>query len=268
MTILNVLSYNTLFAGRDGDDDGRARAQTEWIHELRPDVFLMQEAKAFEAHGGAELFAMERKIGMRGFLASAPRTGQNIVIFLREPLHPLGFEADTTHFHHTLATLQVAVPGAEQPITFVSVHLCPHGVEARRREAAYLALLAAPQRLTLVAGDFNSASPHDTEPADWEALPPHHRARYLSDDLRSIDRSVLARLEAAGWVDLGDRLDPGRTPTVPTCAYRDAEFATMRCDYLLASAALADKARSYRVIRDTITETASDHYPIFATFEV
>ena len=79
---------------------------------------------------------------------------------------------------------------------------------------------------------------------------------------------MLAHLEAAGWVDLGHRLDPARVPTVPTAAYRDAEFATMRCDYLLASQSLAATARSYQVIRNDISDAASDHYPVLATFEV
>jgi exonuclease III len=42
----------------------------------------------------------------------------------------------------------------------------------------------------------------------------------------------------------------------------------MRCDYLLASQALAAKARSYQVIRNAITDAASDHYPVLAIFEL
>ncbi|MCA1986746.1 MAG: endonuclease/exonuclease/phosphatase family protein [Desulfovibrio sp.] len=268
MRSLTVLTYNTLFAGRDGSDDRRARAQVQLLNEIRPDVFLMQEAKGFDANGAALLFALEQQIGMRGFLALAPRTGQNIAIFIREPLRPLGFEADGAHFHHTLATLKVAAPGSELPITFMSAHLCPNGPVVRRREAAYLAVHAAPERLTLITGDFNSASPRDPEPQDWADLAPHHRTRYLAEDLQGIDRSVIAHLEAAGWVDLGHQLGGGGVPTVPTAAYRDAEFATMRCDYLLASKALAACAVSYEVIRTPATDMASDHYPVLATFEV
>lgn len=268
MTTLTALTWNTLFAGRDGNDDRRARAQVELLNELKPNVFLMQEAKGFDANGGAWLYALEQQIGMRGFLAVAPRTGQNVAIFIREPLRAVGFEADGAHFHHATATLRVALPDSDKQITFISAHLCPNGPEVRRREAAYLAVQAAPEKLTLITGDFNSASPHDPEPEDWAALAPHHRARYLADDLHSIDRSVLAHLEAAGWVDLGHQLDAATVLTVPTAAYRDVEFATMRCDYLLASPALAAKARSYAVIRNDLTDAASDHYPVLATFEV
>ncbi|MCP8466017.1 endonuclease/exonuclease/phosphatase family protein [Pseudomonas sp. ZM23] len=265
---LTVLTYNTLFAGRDGANDERAQAQIGLINEVRPDVFLMQEAKGFDANGGAWLHALENAIGMRGFLAVAPRTGQNLAIFIRAPLRPLAFEVDGAHFHHALATLRVAVPGVEMPVTFISAHLCPNGPDVRRREAAYLAVQAAPDKLTLITGDFNSASPHDPEPADWPALASHHRGRYLADDLQGIDRSVLAHLEAAGWVDVGHHLGGAATPTVPTAAYRAAEFATMRCDYLLASAALARTAQHYEVLRTPITDTASDHYPVLARFDL
>lgn len=266
---LTVLTYNTLFAGRDGAVDARAQAQLDLVNEVRcPDVFLMQEARGFEANGSAWLYDMENRLGMRGFLAVAPRTGQNVAIFIRPPLRPLAFEADSAHFHHALAILKVEMPGVKAPITFISTHLCPHSPDVRRREAAYLAAQAEPERLTLLAGDFNSASPHDPEPEDWATLAPHHRARYLADDLRGIDRSVLAYLETAGWVDLGYQMDANQTPTVPTPAYRDAEFATMRCDYMLTSAALARKAKHYEVLKNPITDSASDHYPLFARFDL
>ncbi len=268
MMKMTVLTYNTLFAGYDGADGRRAQAQVSLINELRPDVFLMQEAKGFDANGNARLFALESLIGMRGFLAAAPRTGQNVAIFIREPLRPVSFEADSTHFHHALATLQLVLPNSDKKITFISAHLCPNGSDVRRREAAYLAVHAAPQNLTLLTGDFNSASPHDDEPEGFDLLPAHHRARYLADDLCSADRSVLAHLEAAGWVDVGHALGGSNSPTVPTTGFTGTEFAVMRCDYMMASAALASYAQSYQVIRTPLTDMASDHYPVLASFEI
>jgi endonuclease/exonuclease/phosphatase family metal-dependent hydrolase len=265
---LTIMTYNTLFAGRDGADDRRAQAQIKVISDINPDVFLMQEAKGFDAGGGVLLHAFEARIGMRGFLAIAPRTGQNVAIFIREPLQPLAFEVDGANFHHALATLKVARPGTARPLTLISAHLCPNGPAVRRREAAYLAVQAAPESYTLLTGDFNSASPHDPEPEGFEALPLHHLARYLADDLNGADRTVLAHLEAAGWVDVGHVLDRAVTPTVPTSAFTGVEFATMRCDYVLATAALAVGARRYEVIRTSDTDMASDHYPVVATFEL
>ena len=120
----------------------------------------------------------------------------------------------------------------------------------------------------MLTGDFNSVSPHDLEPEGFDALAAHHRARYLADDLRTADRRVLAHLEAAGWVDVGHALDGASAPTVPTAGFIGTEFAPMRCDYLLASQALAVHAQSYQVIRNEASDMASDHYPVLTTFEV
>jgi endonuclease/exonuclease/phosphatase family metal-dependent hydrolase len=46
------------------------------------------------------------------------------------------------------------------------------------------------------------------------------------------------------------------------------EFAVMRCDYMLVSQALAQYAASYQVIKNSVTDVASDHNPLFATFEM
>jgi exodeoxyribonuclease-3 len=69
-------------------------------------------------------------------------------------------------------------------------------------------------------------------------------------------------------VDVGHMLKGSNVPTVPTAGFKGTEFAVMRCDYLLASHALAATAKSYRVIHNAITDMASDHYPVIATFEV
>jgi len=265
---LTVLTYNTLFGGRDGSDDRRAQAQIGLIDQLKPDVFLMQEAKGFDANGGALLYDWETRIGMRGFLAIAPRTGQNLAIFIREPLRPVAFDADGANFHHALATLKVTLPSSSRILTLISAHLCPNGPSVRRREAAYLAVHAAPDNFTLLTGDFNSASPHDPEPEGFDVLPAQHRARYLAEDLQTADRSVLEHLEAAGWVDVGHALGGSNVPTVPAVGFTGTEFAVMRCDYILASKALAAHAASYEVIRSPVTDMASDHYPVWATFEI
>lgn len=264
---LKVLTYNTLFAGRDGTDARRAATQIDLLRELEPDVFLMQEARGFDANGGSWLYDMEHLLQMRGFLALAPRTRQHLAIFIRHPLRPLSFERDPFNFHHSVASLKVALPGIEQPLNLTSVHLCPNGVDVRRREAAYLAVQAIPGEYRLLAGDFNSASPHDPEPQGLDLLAAHYRIRYASDG-RHADRTVLAMLETAGWVDVGHLLQSEPIATVPTASFTDAEFAQMRCDYILATPALASRAVSYQVIRTPATGSASDHYPVLATFEL
>ena len=263
---MKVMSYNTLFGGWDGTDDRRSRAQRAVIARERPDVLLLQECKHFDLNGGRRLYETEAALGMRGFLALAPHTGQHAAVFARPELAPVAFESDSAHFHHAAAVVTLRVPGFPQPVTFVSVHLCPHGPHVRLTEAAYLVAHAAPDRFALVAGDFNSVSPFDAEP-DWTALPAHHRARYLSPDGRTADHRVLRAFDQAGYTDVARRLGRSAEPTVPGTGFTNTEFVPFRSDYFLASAALAETAVAYGVVRDERTDAASDHYPITAEFK-
>jgi exodeoxyribonuclease-3 len=92
--------------------------------------------------------------------------------------------------------------------------------------------------------------------------------RYLADDDRSLDRSILSRLEAAGWIDVGHARGGTNISTVPARGFRNTEFATMRCDFVMASKAMAVRAIHYEVIRTPVTDIASDHYPVLARFEL
>jgi exodeoxyribonuclease-3 len=264
---MRVLSYNTLFGGWDGNEDRRFQLQAEIVTGPKPDVLLVQEAKQFESGGGQRLYQVEAAFQMRAFLAVAPHTGQNTAIFVREGIRPVSFEADAVHFHHAAAFGAFRVPGVEQPVTFISAHLCPFGPEVRLREASYLVNHAAPDRFTLLAGDFNSVSPFDPEPALSE-LPGHFRARYASADGKTADRRVLQLLYHAGFEDIAHRFNRHTDPTVPGAAFKGTEFVQFRSDYILTSAALAEKAVAYEVIKNDQTDKASDHYPILAEFNL
>jgi len=117
-----------------------------------------------------------------------------------------------------------------------------------------------------VAGDFNSVSPYDPEPIGWETLPSHFQARYLSLDGKTADKRILETLYLAGFSDIAHRFQQHTEATVPGKAFKGTEFIPFRSDYSLASAALAETAISYAVIKNDHTDMASDHYPVVAEF--
>lgn len=133
-------------------------------------------------------------------------------------------------------------------------------------EATYLASHAALDKLTIVAGDFNSVSPYDPEPIGWDTLPSHFQARYLSLDGKTSDKRILETLYQAGFIDIAHRFNQHTESTVPGKAFKGTEFIPFRSDYILASAALAQAATSYAVIKNDTTDMASDHYPVIAEF--
>lgn len=263
---MKVLSYNTLFGGFDGTKRDRYETQIKLINALQPDVLLLQEAKGFQLNGHALLLETEARLEMRGFLGLAPHTGQNTAIFLRSPLQAISTETDHEHFHHARLSVTATVPGFDAPVTFISVHLCPHAAHIRLREAGYLLNEAAPGGLCLVGGDFNTISPADGTPADLAQLPAHFRLRYTEPDGITPDGRPLQFLESAGWQELGRISAQQDIPTVPTAGFSGTEFATFRSDYFLATERLAKHLQRYLVIRDDVTDKASDHYPIWAEF--
>ena len=268
MSALRIATYNLLHDGQDEEDRSRLDAALEVLREAAPHVVMLQEARRFEADGGRLLLEVERRLGMRGWLALAPHTGQNTAVLVAPPIEPRAFAADPVRFHHAAAHLTVALPGLGPELTLVSVHLSPASPAARLAEAAHLADLAATDRFSIVAGDCNSPGPGDPEPGDWERLPAHFRVRYLDEAGERSDRRALRLLAAAGFADAATALGAGAEPTVPTTGHPDAEFVDFRADRVLVSPPLADGIVGQRMIRDERTHRASDHYPVVVDLDL
>ncbi|HQS44916.1 MAG: endonuclease/exonuclease/phosphatase [Rhizobiales bacterium 24-66-13] len=263
--MIRIMTYNTLFGGFDGNDGRRFDLQVELIRAANPDILLVQEWKGFLADGACRLFEAERRLERRALLAPAPVTGQNTAVLVKQGIEVIRFETDTDHFHHAAAIAELRVPGFDRPLTAISVHLCPNGPHVRLREASYLINHAIDDAYVIVGGDFNNVSPHSAEPALGE-LPARFRARY-ADETGKADRRTLAALEAAGFIDIAFRLGVHETPTVPGAAFKGSEFVPFRCDYLMSTAALAERVRHYEVVDDPRADEASDHYPILCDVE-
>jgi len=239
----------------------------ELIDEIKPDILLIQEAKNYTANGMSLLFKMEERINMRGFIGPAPHTGQNTGIFISPVIKPISVEVDSEHFHHAVVVLKINVPGFDKPVTLISAHLCPFGPNVRLREVYYLTNYEAADAYTLLAGDFNSVSPYDPDPSGIDELPSHFRARYVSPDGKDVDKRTLEILYQAGFIDIAHLLGKNFETTVPAANFTGTEFVPFRSDYILTSKALSSLATCYQVIKNPITDFASDHYPVMAEFK-
>jgi len=264
---MKVMSYNTLFGGFDGNDGRRFDAQVKLIKEVNPDILLVQELKGFTQNNMKLLFEMEKRLCMRGFIAPAVHTGQNTGVFVNHTIKPVSMEIDSEHFHHAVVIAALDVPGITKPLTVISAHLCPFGFHVRLREAAYLINYADDNAFTIVAGDFNSVSSYDPYSVGLDELPSRFKARYVMPE-GSVDKSVMRTFYQAGFVDVAFKLGGHNDSTVPAAEFKGAEFVPFRSDYILATKQLAESATAYSVIKNSITDMASDHYPIVAEFNL
>jgi endonuclease/exonuclease/phosphatase family metal-dependent hydrolase len=72
---------------------------------------------------------------------------------------------------------------------------------------------------------------------------------------------------ASGYVDSAVHLKQNKESTVPTLSNKDVAHADLRLDYIFVSGRLASHLRTYRVIKNELTDKASDHFPVVVTLQ-
>jgi exonuclease III len=263
MTTLRVLAYNLYCGGSD---------RIEAIHTVL-------------SHANADVIALTEADDRRVVETLAERLGvhhvwergsgdRHIATLSRHPIaewHIYNTPPLTQAVLETRIKLPHPPPqaGVEDEVTLYNVHLLPYLLlpfEVRRWQAIgrLLDVIRARQPGPhLIAGDLNAIAPGDRV---LQRNNPSRMRRVMALQFRLIFRLAIPRLLKAGYVDCYRRLHP---------AQRDDGFTwmpgnrTTRYDYIFADAALAPTLHTCRVV-DDIEEvnTASDHFPLLAEFEL
>ncbi|TCB92130.1 endonuclease/exonuclease/phosphatase family protein [Micromonospora zingiberis] len=254
--MLRIVTWNIRNGGQDRGGPDRRDLLARVVAEQRPDVLAVQELRGLDVTGFAA------RVGLRAYRAGT-WFGQSVAVLVRPSWPVLAAAPVRRPFHH--AAQLVTIGTAAGPLTVLSTHFHPYSGRRRLVEAGWAgaALRRAGDGLALLAGDLNTLDPY-AEHADRIArLPAAYRRRHLRRDGRTVDTRAVARLLAAGLVDLGATAGP----TVPT-GYGGAEFSDMRLDYLLATPTLATHHLTTQVIRTPHTHQASDHHPLQTTLSL
>jgi exodeoxyribonuclease-3 len=264
---MRLMTYNILTGGVDDDGSSRLEGVAEVVQRVQPDILVLNECNELEREGRQSSFWLERALGMRIALAFA-NTGYHVAIALRTTgrgqlaqVHAL-----RRGFHH--AALVAKIGWGSRELTLIGTHLCPFMSEVRLKEAAILVRYARHDEPVLLAGDLNSISPHDVQHQDMTRWSEKRRERNLMPGTDTIDTRVLQRFESAGFVDVFQRQHPdGFHHTVPTDRV-EPDSIPQRIDYILASPPLASAVTHTEIVRGGAAEWASDHYALFADFEL
>ncbi|MET8349161.1 MULTISPECIES: endonuclease/exonuclease/phosphatase family protein [unclassified Micromonospora] len=266
--MLRVMTWNIRTGGRDRGGPDRLDAVVRVVTAQAPDVLALQELRGFDR--GGLMAEIAGRVGMTQHLARSC-FGQPVAVLARPPLRVVAAGALRRPFHHAAARVVVATSAG--PLTVLSTHLHPYSGGRRRMEVDWLvaAVRRAQGPLTLVTGDLNSLDPTVDHTARLAGMPDLYRRRHLQRTGGAVDTRAVARLRAAGLVDLWLSYAAGAPEadglTVPT-RFGGEEFAGMRLDYLFGTAAVAERSRCVRVVREGDAETASDHYPVVAELDL
>ena len=73
---------------------------------------------------------------------------------------------------------------------------------------------------------------------------------------------AIGKILAQGYVDSSVRLGKNQEYTAPTTINEYAAHSNMRLDYMFLSESLLPHLRKYEVVKNELTDKASDHYPV------
>jgi len=229
----------------------------DWIHTESPDVVCLQEIKATKEQIPVALCEMEGYWcywhGGKGY--------SGVALHIRKDFAPEKPEFVHPHFDHE-TRIVTARSGA---FLFASIYVPNGGKDFPAKMRFLEALHGFVQEqhrtgLTLIlCGDLNVAR------TDMDVHPKERKPNSIGQ--LPVERTLIEKIIAEGLVDVGRALDPNNDQLFTWWApWRNMRQRNIgwRLDYVLASAALAKKARSCAVFREVGT---SDHGPVVAIFD-
>lgn len=257
---VRILTYN-VFEGFK-NDSLRYDQFAKWASDTDPDVVAFQEMNRFT---------------QRGLEAFAARYGHPYAVLSKTEGYPVALSSK-----YPIVNVQKVVDNMWHAYLYANVsgihifvlHLCPITYEKRRSEIRQVLAHAATlpkDAMIAIMGDFNAVSREDEAYHDqriidfinqWQKSDP--RVRDLVDG--KPDYSVMDIIREAGYRDTFWLKFREHTGTFPTRKYGDP--VPRRIDAIWVNSALAKKLVSCTVVKDAVTDTLSDHYPVMAVFEL
>jgi exodeoxyribonuclease-3 len=225
----------------------------EWLERERPDVVCLQELKAEPGQVPEQCKVADYHTFWHGM-----RAYSGVSLHVRKG----AFETDPAFSHPEFDMESRIVQAALGNMTLASVYV-PNGnkdypakIDFVRRLIAWAKRLRAEGRELVLCGDMNITR------TEMDVHPRERKPGIVGQ--RPEERDLFAEL-LDGLVDVGRKLDPDNaglfTWWAPWRNMRERNIG-WRLDYILASASIAERARSCVVQRDFGT---SDHAPVVMT---
>ena len=245
---LRVLAYN-IFVGFKNNEERHEHA-VAWIAAQKPDVVALQELNGYTEE---KLKEDARAWGHPYVQLCKVKSGFHLGLTSRKPIENVHLIAREGLWHGI-------IHGQTYGIDFFVLHLAPKSEDIRLPETEIVLReireIQSADRPTILLGDFNSPSHLDDGYYQRESK---HEPQY----------NVMDQYLNSGWVDLVHQHQGTITEkqaSMPSLLIEN-KWGFWRIDYILASAELAKKCISARVMKDPATDYLSDHYPVMADFD-
>jgi exodeoxyribonuclease III len=261
---LSIIEYN-VWDGFDSNAD-RAKTFVQWARKQNADVIAFEELNNFTQASFEQL---------------AKSWGHPYAVIAKESGYPVGISSryPITNVYKLIAGMHHGCLYAEvNGISFFVVHFSPFSSAKRLQEVdSVIKTLVEKNKQgdrTIVLGDFNAFSPYDSlfyagsgiRDSMYAAQQKNSILRNLNDK-NEVDYQVLRTFFKQGFSDGYSLFHKGFEASYPSKVYPDVPVSDkIKIDHILISKRLRRNCQEVEIIKDAVTDTLSDHYPVRAVF--
>ncbi|HLC78511.1 MAG TPA: endonuclease/exonuclease/phosphatase family protein [Candidatus Nanoarchaeia archaeon] len=245
-------------------DKKRRDAVIEIINEEKPDVLALCEAWFWPFAKKDSLKNIERLVDS---LTKTQFPSEEVfryapVIFSRFPIT----YQNLSEYHRKLVRSKIRVGTKE--ITLDLYHPSPDKITEEEKASFLGKHIDKIMPRHILAGDFNTASPHDNyDAAKLLRGYSTFMGNAAGERVRGLMAAETVRLVLSkGFVDSYKIKEQKEKYTVPTDFRSKNKDSSVRIDYIFCSKDI--KVIDSGIIKNKFTEIASDHYPIYAVLEI
>lgn len=261
-TPFSVITYN-VWNGFESESQ-RRNTFVDWAREQHADVIAFEELNNFTQDSFARL---------------ASTWGHPYAVILKEKGYPVGISSryPITHVYRLIPGMHHGCLYAEiKGTSFFVVHFSPFSSAKRLQEArAVLHTLQEKERAgkpVIILGDFNSFTPYDsifytrTGIRDSMQLAQEkNKVLQNLDENNKLDYKVIRTFLDAGFYDSYSLFHKKFESSYPTKIYPVIPLSEkIKIDHILLSKEIKDRCKQVEIIKDAVTDTLSDHYPVKA----
>jgi exodeoxyribonuclease-3 len=251
---MKLMTYNVLDGGAAGLD-----LVVDVIKQESPDYLTVNEANTFANNDYAILKEVAEKTGFPHYeLALSGEYDYHVAVLSKYPFKKV----------HKLTPLMraciVAVIETELgEISVASLHLTPYSEDLRHPEIDLITNFQKQHEKRIFMGDMNSLSRYDGYNEGMiKNFNDIQIKKFTTNGKLRFD--AIDKILSVGYFDAAYEVGKNNEHTVPTPANKDNAHSDMRLDYIFISGSLLPRLIDYEVVKNGITDKASDHYPVIA----
>lgn len=249
---MKLMTYNILNGGEAGLD-----FVADVVKKEAPDYLTINEANTFATGDNKVLREFALKTGFKFYdLALSGEYDYHVAVLSKYPLK------QTQKLQLLMRACIISVIETEiGDISVASLHLTPYSEDLRHSEIDLILDYQNKFKNKILMGDMNSLSPDDDyDPNMVKDFNEMQTKKFTTDGKLRFD--AIGKILSKGYVDTAVRLGKNKEHTAPTTINEYSAHSNMRLDYIFISESLTPHLQSYKVVKNEVSDTASDHYPI------